>query len=264
MPRKQSTSTKKRAKRRKKTTSGVKVVTNIHISSKPGTRSKKQQRGGVGGSVAPSGASTISHVPLVMNVPAPDSTQRETKWMHALEDIQSDNIALRMQLDEFVKNQGLPNAPNPKDQSKFQTPPSKANFEETLVEAEARGGIRGRIRKDIQVASPVETPVTTRSASLPPQPKLPTTPLPQQPSRSGQGIGLQAEDVGPSGGGSRQKQQQKELTDLRMSIEDKLDANTPLTPAELSRIRKKEFRTNYMGKRVRGKLIKAGYTEFEN
>jgi len=266
MPRKQSISAKKKSKRRKKTTSGVKVVNNIHINSKSGTRSKKQQRGGVGGYVAPSGASTISHVPLVMNVPAPDSTQRETKWMHALEDIQSDNIALRMQLDEFVKNQGLPNAPNPKDQSKFQTPPSKANFEETLVEAEARGGIRGRIRKDIQVASPVETPVTTRSASLPPQPKLPTTPLPQQPQppRSGQGIGLQAEDVGPSGGGSRQKQQQKELTDLRMSIEDKLDTNTPLTPVELSRIRKKEFRTNYMGKRVRGKLIKAGYTEFEN
>ena len=133
MPPSKQVMLKKKGKRKSKkttTSGGIKLVNNIHINSKSGTRSKTQRRGGVGGSVAPSGASTISHVPLVMNVPAPDSTQRETKWMHALEDIQGDNIALRMQIDEFVKNQGLGTAPNPKDKNPFQKHPSKANFEE--------------------------------------------------------------------------------------------------------------------------------------
>ena len=172
---------KKKSKRKsKKTTTraGVKVINNIHINSKSGTRSKTQRRGGVGGSVAPSGASTISHVPLVMNVPAPDSTQRETKWMHALEDIQGDNIALRMQIDEFVKNQGLGTAPNPKDKNPFQKHPSKANFEEEDIqgellkrtksapsvlpdppEAQTRPK-RGRPRKSgVQPATPVDAPL---------------------------------------------------------------------------------------------------------
>jgi hypothetical protein len=172
---------KKKSKRKsKKTTTrgGIKLVNNIHINSKSGTRSKTQRRGGVGGSVAPSGASTISHVPLVMNVPAPDSTQRETKWMHALEDIQSDNIALRMQLDEFVKNQGVGSAPNPGDKNPFQKHPSKANFEEEGMqgellkrskssppvlpdppEASARPK-RGRPRKSgVQPATPVDDPL---------------------------------------------------------------------------------------------------------
>jgi len=178
---------KKKKAKPKTTTRGVKVVTNIHVNSKSGTRSSKQRKGGVGGSVAPSGASTISHVPLVMNVPAPDATQRETKWMHALEDIQSDNIALRMQLDEFTKQQG--NLPNPKDKLPFQTPPSKANFAEASVEAPAKPK-RGRpfAKKDIQEATPIDSPLVTRSAS---QPRLANV------VRSGQEVGLGAAEETP-------------------------------------------------------------------
>lgn len=197
---------KKKGKRKsKKTTTttrgGVKVINNIHVNSKSGTRSKRQQRGGVGGSVVPSGASTISHVPLVMNVPAPDSTQRETKWMHALEDIQSDNVALRMQLDEFVKKQGVGSAPNLDDKKPFQDPPSKANFEDAPVEAEARGGIRGRIPRGLQIASRADDPLILRSASSPPMMEARVSMPRKETARSSQGIGLQAEDVGPSGGG---------------------------------------------------------------
>ena len=181
---------KKKKAKPKTTARGVKVVTNIHINSKSGTRSAKQRKGGVGGSVAPSGASTISHVPLVMNVPAPDATQRETKWMHALEDIQGDNIALRMQLDEFMKQSG--DIPNPKNKLAFQTPPSRANFEEASYEAEAKPK-RGRpfSRKDVQKATPIDSPVVTRSAS---QPRLSNV------SRSGQDTGLGAEEQTPPRG----------------------------------------------------------------
>ena len=180
---------KKKKAKPKAPARGVKVVTNIHVNSKSGTRSAKQRKGGVGGSVAPSGASTISHVPLVMNVPAPDATQRETKWMHALEDIQGDNIALRAQLDEFMKQSG--DIPNPKNKLPFQTPPSKANFAETPFEAEATPQPRGRGRpktKGIQQATPVDSPVMTRSAS---QPRIANV------SRSGQGTGLGAAEEEP-------------------------------------------------------------------
>jgi hypothetical protein len=175
---------KKKKAKPKAPARGVKVVTNIHVNSKSGTRSSKQRKGGVGGSVAPSGASTISHVPLVMNVPAPDATQRETKWMHVLEDIQSDNIALRMQLDEFTKQSG--DLQDPKNKLPFQTPPSKANFAEASVEAPAKPK-RGRpiSKKDVQVATPVDSPVVTRSAS---QPRLSNV------SRSSQETGLGAEE----------------------------------------------------------------------
>jgi hypothetical protein len=189
MPPSKQVMLKKKGKRKsKKTTTtrrgGTKIINNIHINSKSGTRSKTQRRGGVGGYVAPSGASTISHVPLVMNVPAPDSTQRETKWMHALEDIQSDNIALRMQLDEFAKNQGVGSAPNPGDKNPFQRQPSKADFEDEPGEAikrsksapsvlpdppiaEARPK-RGRPRKSgVQPATPVNAPLPSQAASEP-------------------------------------------------------------------------------------------------
>ena len=178
---------KKKKAKPKAPARGVKVVTNIHIASKSGTRSAKQRKGGVGGSVVPSGASTISHVPLVMNVPAPDATQRETKWMHTLEDIQSDNIALRMQLDEFMKqsSDGGEN-PNPKNKLPFQTPPSKANYAEASVEAEAKPKRGPPFKKqDVQVATPVDSPVVTRSES---QPRLANV------SRSGQDIGLGASE----------------------------------------------------------------------
>jgi len=185
MPASKQVMLKKKGKRKsKKTTttkrSGVKVINNIHINSKSGTRSKTQRRGGVGGSVAPSGASTISHVPLVMNVPAPDSTQRETKWMHALEDIQGDNIALRMQIDEFVKNQDLRTAPNPKDKNPFQKHPSKANFEEE--------GMQGELLKRSKSAPNV----------LPDPPEAPARPKRGRPRKSGVQPATPVDDPLPS------------------------------------------------------------------
>ena len=195
---------KKKGKRKsKKTTTtrkptpSIKNVTNIHINSKSGTRSKRQQRGGVGGYVAPSGASTISHVPLVMNVPAPDATQRETKWMHTLEDIQSDNIALRMQLDEFIKNQGTGTAPDPNDKNAFQKQASKANFEDDLTDAPPLAPARprrGRVAAGTPVAEPIDEPITTRSISVPAESRGLTTP-PQDKVRSSQGVGLEAESA---------------------------------------------------------------------
>ena len=166
MPRKQSTSAKKKSKRRRKTTSGVKVVNNIHINSKSGTRSKKQQRGGVGGSVAPSGASTISHVPLVMNVPAPDSTQRETQYLHSIKNVQDDIVALKQATVQLALQQQPP-APDPNDTLRFQIPPSTAHFEDVKTEAK-------------------------RALSLPPPRGRATTPRPpsKEEPRSTQGIGL--------------------------------------------------------------------------
>jgi hypothetical protein len=195
---------KKKKAKPKAPARGVKVVTNIHVNSKSGTRSSKQRKGGVGGSVAPSGASTISHVPLVMNVPAPDATQRETKWLHALEDIQSDNIALRMQLDEFTKQSG--DLRDPKNKLPFQTPPSKANFEETLVEAEATLKPRGRGRprtKGVEKGTPIESPVMTRSAS---QPRLSNM------SRSGQDVGLGAAEEEQTPPRGRKPSAKKKIT----------------------------------------------------
>lgn len=184
----------KKGKKKKPTAPqrAVRVVTNIHVNSKSGTRSARQRRGGVGGSVAPSGVSTISHVPLVMNVPAPDATQRETKWMHALEDIQGDNIALRMQLDEFMKNQGTGNPLDPNDKNPFQKQPSKANFEEPLVEAPARPA-RGRPRKDTQRAEPMNEPRTLRASSVPPASSVPSV-LPRMP-HSEQKVGLKGSHI---------------------------------------------------------------------
>jgi len=197
------TSAKKKSKRKRKATTTrkptppIKNVTNININSKTGTRSKTQQRGGAGGYVAPSGASTVSHVPLVMNVPAPDATQRETKWMHTLEDIQSDNIALRMQLDEFIKNQGTGRAPDPSDKNRFQKPTSKANFEDDLTEAPPLAPARprkGRPAAGTPVAEPVDEPITTRSTSVPAEARLLRTPS-QDKVRSSQGVGLEAESA---------------------------------------------------------------------
>lgn len=169
MPRKQITSAKKKSKRRKKTTSGIKIVNSIHINSKSGTRSKKQQRGGVGGSVAPSGASTISHVPLVMNVPAPDATQRETQYLHAITNVQDDIVALKQATVKLALQQQPP-APNPSDMRRFQEPPSTANHDDD-VKAEAK-----------------RTHSTPRGRGTTPRP--PSLPPPKEEPRSTQGIGL--------------------------------------------------------------------------
>jgi hypothetical protein len=100
-----------------------------------------------------------------------------------LEDIQGDNIALRMQLEEFTKRMG----DNPDKQNKlpFQSPPSKSNYADADFEtapakppakpppeAPARPAGPGRPRKDTQRAEPVDSPVMTRSASLPPMPSV--------------------------------------------------------------------------------------------
>lgn len=130
---------KKSKRKSKKTTTttrgGIKLINNIHINSKSGTRSKRQRRGGVGGSVVPSGASTISHVPLVMNVPAPDSTQRETQYLHAIKNVQDDLLALKQASSQLaLENQ--PSAPDPNDTLRFQQHPSLANSED--VESEPK------------------------------------------------------------------------------------------------------------------------------
>jgi len=129
---------KKKGKRKsKKTTTTTKatassrVINNIHINSKSGTRSKRQQRGGVGGYAAPSAASTISHVPLVMNVPAPDTTQRETQFIHAIKNVQDDIVALRA-LSAQAALQRQEQAPNPVDTNRFQEQASVANQTDPL------------------------------------------------------------------------------------------------------------------------------------
>lgn len=165
---------KKKGKRKsKKTTTttrgGVKVINNIHVNSKSGTRSKRQQRGGVGGYVAPSGASTISHVPLVMNVPAPDSTQRETQYLHAIKNVQDDILALKQASVQLALQQ-QPSAPDPVDTLRFQEPPSVANFEDVKTEA----------KRTHSTPAPRGRGTTPRPPSLPP---------PSQP-RSAQGVGL--------------------------------------------------------------------------
>lgn len=167
---------KKKGKRKsKKTTTttrgGVKVINNIHVNSKSGTRSKRQQRGGVGGYVAPSGASTISHVPLVMNVPAPDSTQRETQYLHAIKNVQDDIVALKQASVQLALQQQPP-APDPADTSPFQPPPSRANHYEEDVKFEAK--------RTHSTPAPRGRGTTPRPPSLPP---------PKEP-RSAQGVGL--------------------------------------------------------------------------
>ena len=156
MARKQSTSAKKKSKRRKKTTSGIKIVNSIHINSKSGTRSKKQQRGGVGGYVAPSAASTISHVPLVMNVPAPDTTQRETQFIHAIKNVQDDIVALRA-LSAQAALSRQQQAPNPNDTNLFQPLPSQAD-EQFAAEEQRAEDIRGEFLKRSKSAPPVREP----------------------------------------------------------------------------------------------------------
>ena len=175
MVRKQSTSAKKKSKRRKKTTTttrgGVKVVNNIHINSKSGTRSKKQQRGGVGGSVAPSAASTISHVPLVMNVPAPDTTQRETQYLHAIKNVQDDILTLKQASIQLALQQ-QPSAHDPNDTNNFQPPPSKSNYDDD-VKTEAK--------RAHSTPAPRGRETTPKPPSLPPPPSQP---------RSSQGVGF--------------------------------------------------------------------------
>jgi hypothetical protein len=223
---------KKKAKPKPKAPArGVKVVTNIHIASKSGTRSARQRKGGVGGSVAPSGASTISHVPLVMNVPTPDATQRETKWLHTLEDIQGDNIALRMQLEEFTKRMG--DNPDKQNTNPFQSQPSESNYAEedyetALPEAPARPAGPGRPRKDTQRAEKMDTPSIMRSASLPPMPSVSRTAQgtglgteEQSPPRGKQGTGLGTSEKASSGGKTttRKKKQETEQKKEQATID---------------------------------------------
>jgi len=168
---------KKKGKRKsKKTTtstrSGVRVINNIHINSKSGTRSKRQQRGGVGGYVAPSGASTISHVPLVMNVPAPDTTQRETQYIHAIKNVQDDIVALK-QASVQLALQLQPPAPDSDDTLRFQQPPSRANHYEEDVKSEAKRAH--------------STPAPRGRGSIP---KPPSLPAPKEKPRSAQAVGI--------------------------------------------------------------------------
>lgn len=163
---------KKKSKRKsKKTTTrgGIKLVNNIHINSKSGTRSKTQRRGGVGGSVAPSGASTISHVPLVMNVPAPDSTQRETTYLHAIKNVQDDILALKQASVQLALGQQPP-APTPDTTLRFQQQPSVANQD-----------VRDEAKRAHSTPAPRGRGTTPRPPSLPP---------PKEQPRSAQGVGL--------------------------------------------------------------------------
>ena len=163
---------KKKSKRKsKKTTTrgGIKLVNNIHINSKSGTRSKRQQRGGVGGYAVPSGASTVSHVPLVMNVPAPDSTQRETTYLHAIKNVQDDILALKQASVQLALGQQPP-APTPDTTLRFQQQPSVANQE-----------VRDEAKRAHSTPAPRGRGTTPRPPSLPP---------PKEEPRSAQGIGL--------------------------------------------------------------------------
>ena len=163
---------KKKSKRKsKKTTtrSGVKVINNIHINSKSGTRSKTQRRGGVGGYAVPSGASTISHVPLVMNVPAPDSTQRETTYLHAIKNVQDDILALKQASVQLALGQQPP-APTPDTTLRFQQQPSVANQD-----------VRDEAKRAHSTPAPRGRGTTPRPPSLPP---------PKEQPRSAQGIGV--------------------------------------------------------------------------
>jgi len=168
---------KKKGKRKsKKTTTstrgGIRLINNIHINSKSGTRSKRQQRGGVGGYVVPSGASTISHVPLVMNVPAPDTTQRETQYLHAIKNVQDDIVALKQASVQLALQQ-QPSAPDPDDTLRFQQPPSRANHYEEDVKSEAKRAH--------------STPAPRGRGTIPRPPSLPA---PKEKPRSSQGVGI--------------------------------------------------------------------------
>jgi hypothetical protein len=167
---------KKKGKRKsKKTTTstrgGIRLINNIHINSKSGTRSKRQQRGGVGGYVAPSGASTISHVPLVMNVPAPDTTQRETQYIHSIKNVQDDIVALK-QASVQLALQLQPPAPDSDDTLRFQQPPSKANHDDD---------VKSEAKRAHSTSAPRGRGTTPRPPSLPP---------PKEKPRSAQAVGI--------------------------------------------------------------------------
>jgi hypothetical protein len=171
---------KKKGKRKsKKTTTTTKatassrVINNIHINSKSGTRSKRQQRGGVGGYAAPSAASTISHVPLVMNVPAPDTTQRETQFIHAIKNVQDDIVALRA-LSAQAALQRQERAPNPADTNRFQPLPSRADEQLAATEQRAED-----IRSEFLKRSKSEPSV------LPERPEAQARPKKGRPRKSG-------------------------------------------------------------------------------
>ena len=173
MPPSKQVMLKKKGKRKsKKTTTttrgGVKLINNIHINSKSGTRSKRQRRGGVGGYAAPSGASTISHVPLVMNVPAPDSTQRETTYLHAIKNVQDDILALKQASVQLALGQQPP-APTPDTTLRFQQQPSVANQD-----------VRDEAKRAHSTPAPRGRGTTPRPPSLPP---------PKEQPRSAQGVG---------------------------------------------------------------------------
>jgi hypothetical protein len=163
---------KKKSKRKSKkttTSGGIKLVNNIHINSKSGTRSKTQRRGGVGGYAVPSGASTISHVPLVMNVPAPDSTQRETAYLHAIKNVQDDILALKQASVQLALGQQPP-APTPDTALRFQQQPSVANQD-----------VRDEAKRTHSTPAPRGRGTTPRPPSLPP---------PKEQPHSAQGVGL--------------------------------------------------------------------------
>ena len=237
MVRKQSTSAKKRAKRKKKTTTtsataSSRVINNIHINSKSGTRSKRQQRGGVGGYAAPSAASTISHVPLVMNVPAPDTTQRETQYLHAIKNVQDDIVTLRALAGQAALQRQEQSAPNPVDTNNFQAQPSVANQTDPLPTPTPKPSfkpIKTIKSEPKQDESGVKIQPFPKETSLPPQPT---------PPRSGQGVGLQAEDVGPSGGGGPRggftPSRQQKQAELKKEVKEKLKQGLQLSPEEIS------------------------------
>jgi hypothetical protein len=231
---------KKKGKRKsKKTTTTTKatassrVINNIHINSKSGTRSKRQQRGGAGGYVAPSAASTISHVPLVMNVPAPDTTQRETQYIHAIKNVQDDIVALRALAGQAALQRQEQKAPDPVDTLRFQERPSVANQTDpptpTPTPFKPIKTFKLKPKKD-ETGIKVVPQKINEEPSLPPQPT---------PPRSGQGVGLQAEEVVPKQGGSGSRggftpQRQQKQASMKKELKDKIDAGLDLTPQEIA------------------------------
>ena len=104
-----------------------------------------------------------------MNVPAPDSTQRETQYLHAITNVQDDILRLK-QAAGMLALQQQQSAPDPADRRPFQEPPSRANHDED-VSAEAK-----------------RTHSTPRGRES--KPRQPSLPPPKEQPRSAQGVGL--------------------------------------------------------------------------
>jgi len=231
---------KKKGKRKSKKTTTTKatassrVINNIHINSKSGTRSKTQQRGGVGGYVAPSAASTIGHVPLVMNVPAPDTTQRETQYLHAIKNVQDDIVALRALAGQAaLQSQQEQKAPDPVDTLRFQERPSVANQTDPPTPTPTPAPFKP-IKTFKLKPKQDETGIKVVPQKINEEPSLPPQPTPP---RSGQRVGLQAEEVVPkqkgsgSRGGFTPPTQEKQAL-RKKELKEKIDAGLELTPQE--------------------------------